>query len=275
MAIFQTNSRVALMAKQIEKANVLEKDVMNSSVKHLTKRLFSAAGLELKKIEYSNSEEACATRLFRKTAPNLIIDVGANEGQFGERILQMMPQKRLLSFEPLSSAHRKLSDAAKKYPQWLVAERCAIGDMDGTIEINISNNSVSSSILPMEAAHRNAAPDSAYVNKEQVPIKRLDSVLPGYIQKGDRAYLKVDTQGYEKNVLLGAKGIMANLCAIQLELSLVELYAGQALAFDMIEFMRALGFHLFALSNGFSDPESGEMLQVDAFFIAATTQLGK
>jgi FkbM family methyltransferase len=237
-------------------------------VKQLTKKVLASAGLELKKIQHGNSEEACATRLLRKTSPDLVIDVGANEGQYAERMLQMARGIRIVSFEPLSSAHRKLTQAARKYPRWQVAERCAIGSASGSIEINISQNSQSSSILPMQPALLDAAPETAYVAQESVPIKRLDAVIQQYLRSGETAYLKVDTQGYEEQVLLGAEGLLPSLSGIQLELSLVELYQGERLAFDMIEFVESLGFHLFALSNGFCDAASGQLLQIDGFFIA-------
>ena len=61
-------------------------------------------------------------------------------------------------------------------PLWDVYPRCAIGDHNGEVEINIAGNSESSSILPMLESHRSAAPDSAYQGKEIVPIKTLDDV---------------------------------------------------------------------------------------------------
>jgi len=240
---------------------------MINTIKSLVKRTLAVTGLEIKRIESSNSEEACVARLLAKTSPTLILDVGANEGQYAEKVLQIVPNIEILSFEPLSSAHGKLTAAARKSARWSVHERCAVGDSDSQVEINISGNSVSSSIVPMEDSHRNAAPDSAYVGSEKVPVVRLDSALSGRFQARDKVFLKIDTQGYEKNVLTGAAGILKNVVAVQLELSLIELYTGQALAFEMIEFMRTLGFSLFALVNAFSDPDTGELLQVDAFFI--------
>lgn len=240
---------------------------MENPIKPLIKRLLATAGLELKKIDFSNSEEACASRLLRKASCDLLVDVGANEGQYGKKVIQTMPRIRVLSFEPLSTAHDRLSQVARQYPRWSVAERCAIGNEDGFIEINVSGNSVSSSILPMESAHRDAAPESSYVGRERVPIRRLDTVLPTYLAGDERVYLKTDTQGYEKNVVLGAQGIMGKVSAMQLELSLVQLYSGQTLAFEMIEFLRSLGFLPFAFSNVFSNEITGELLQMDGFFI--------
>lgn len=241
---------------------------MENSVKSVIKRALAAGGLELKRLNSSNSEEACVARLLKKASCNLLVDIGANEGQYGEKVMQTLPNIRMLSFEPLSAPYSRLNMAAKRYARWAVAERCAIGDQDGTIEINISNNSVSSSILSMESAHSNAEPNSRYIGREQVVIKRLDTILPKYIKGDERIYLKIDTQGYEKNVVTGAKGILSFITAIQLELSLVELYSGQPLAFEMIEYMRSLGFVPFAFSNVFSNQTTGELLQIDAFFVA-------
>jgi FkbM family methyltransferase len=241
---------------------------MSSRIKALLKQTIAATGFELKRTASSNSEEACAGRLMTRTSPDLIIDVGANEGQYGLKIMQSMPQARLISFEPLPKAHKKLSEEARRYAQWTVGERCAIGSFEGETEINVAENSVSSSILPIGTRHVQASPPSHYVARERVPIRRLDAIIPQYLSNGRRAYLKADAQGYERQVLEGAEGIMHNLAALQLEISFAELYQGQTLAFEMIDIVRQRGFRLFALSNTFSDPTTGELLQADAFFIS-------
>ena len=114
---------------------------------------------------------------FERFGVDLVFDVGANVGQFGSEIRTMGCAGRIVSFEPLSAAHARLSAAAKRDPAWSVHPRCAIGDHDGTVEINIAGNSVSSSILPMTEAHWSAAAGSGYVGREPAPLFRFDSVV--------------------------------------------------------------------------------------------------
>ena len=76
----------------------------------------------------------------------------------------------------------------------------------------------------------------------------------------------MDTQGFEKNVLLGAKESLARIDTVQMELSLVPLYSHQMLFNEMHGLMIELGYTLIAIEDGFSDPSSGQVLQADGIF---------
>jgi FkbM family methyltransferase len=203
---------------------------------------------------------------FERFGIDFVFDVGANVGQFGSEIRSMGFAGRIVSFEPLSAAHLALAAAASRDAQWSVHPRCAIGDRDGTIEINIAGNSVSSSILPMTEAHWSAASGSGYVGREPAPIVRLDSVAEPYLQPSSRPFLKIDTQGFESQVLAGAASTLPRLQGVLCELSLVALYEGQQLWMEMLDRLRADGFTLWNLQPGFADPRDGRTLQVDATF---------
>jgi FkbM family methyltransferase len=109
---------------------------------------------------------------------------------------------------------------------WNVYPRCALGDHDGEVEINIAGNSESSSILPMLESHLSAAPESAYEGKEIVPIKTLDAVAGQYLKDAQAPFLKIDTQGFDWLVLDGARDTLPQIKGILVELSLVPLYGG-------------------------------------------------
>jgi FkbM family methyltransferase len=114
---------------------------------------------------------------------DLVLDIGANKGQFASGLLEIGYRGNIVSFEPLSSAYEQLLESRKPYPQWSVFDRCAVGDAEGEIEINISQNSESSSVLPMLQAHLDAAPRSAYVDVEKAPIHRLDAIAEPLVKK--------------------------------------------------------------------------------------------
>jgi len=143
----------------------------------------------------------------------------------------------------------------------------AIGDADGTVSIHMAGNSVSSSILDMLPAHERAAPGSAYVASETVPLRRLDGVAGEYLAGARRILLKIDAQGYEDRVLAGAAGLLDRITAIQTELSLVPLYAGQLLFDEMRKRVEALGFELYAVFPGYVEERTGRTLQLDGFFL--------
>lgn len=207
----------------------------------------------------------CAVAL-RHHETDLVIDVGANVGQFASELRNVGYKGQIVSFEPLSSAHRVLSKRARRDPLWTVHERCAVGDEDGETVIHVSANSVSSSILPMLDAHTSAAQSSAYVSEESTPVVRLDTVLPQYLERSRNAFIKIDTQGFEKQVLDGACTSLQRVQGVLCELSLVPLYEGQTLWQDMIARLESDGFHLWFLQPGFIDPKTGQSLQLDGAF---------
>jgi FkbM family methyltransferase len=176
---------------------------------------------------------------------------------------------RIVSFEPLSAAYSLLAAAAKDHPLWTVPPRCAIGNRDGEIEINVAGNSVSSSVLPMTHTHAAAAPGSAYVGRETVPIARLDSIAAHHLQGAQRPFLKIDTQGFEWEVLEGARKTIPRITGILCEMSLTPLYAGQHLWKDILAWVEGEGFTLWAVQTGFTDPIDGRTLQMDGVFFRA------
>jgi FkbM family methyltransferase len=197
---------------------------------------------------------------------DLVFDIGANTGQFASELRAIGYRGRLVSFEPLSLAHQALTKAAENDRYWTVHRRCAIGDNEGEIEINIAGNSVSSSVLPMLDTHSTAAEGSAYVGSETVGIHRLDSVAPSYFQNSSRYFVKIDTQGYEWQVLDGGRETFAKAKGVLCELSLTPLYEGQRLWMEMLLRLESQGFTLWSIQKGFTDPRDGRTLQVDAIF---------
>jgi hypothetical protein len=118
----------------------------------------------------------------------------------------------------------------------------------------------------MLETHSIAEPVSKYIGKQEVKIYKLDTIAVQYTNSNSVIMLKIDTQGFESEVLDGAMEIMNKVKCITLELSLIELYKGQKLWKELIERIEELGFKLWSIEPGFFDPKDGQMLQVDATF---------
>ncbi len=144
----------------------------------------------------------------------------------------------------------------------------ALGAENGEIEINVAGNSTSSSILTMDEAHKEAAPQSVYIGKQRVKIKKLDSVSHPLISPDKKIFLKIDTQGYEQEVLKGAENSLKYITGIQLELSLISLYQGQMIYTELIDLLTQLGFFLWNVIPGFTNIHTGRMLQMDGMFFS-------
>lgn len=196
---------------------------------------------------------------------DLAVDVGANVGQWGLQVRRLGYAGRLLSIEPEPTAFNKLSRHAARDDHWEVY-RAAISDQGGSAELFISDNSVSNSLLQVGATHVSAAPDSRIVDRVSVPSKRLDDVMAERQVANLETYLKVDTQGNELRVFGGAPITLAAVRAVEVELSLRQLYVGQPLLPALTDLLYAKGFVLVAMEPVFSDPLSGHLLQVDGLF---------
>lgn len=240
---------------------------MNKHIKNIVKFVARKFSIEVRRYSPENSDVARLQRIFNHHEIDLVLDVGANIGQYAKSLREIGYTGKIVSFEPLSSAHSKLIAASKKDPLWEIAPRTAIGNRDGDIKINIANNSCSSSALPMLDLHLNAAPESAYIDSEIVALHKLDSIAPRYIDGNAKSiYLKLDVQGFEMQVLEGAAGLLPKIKAVQLELSLVPLYEGEPLFRDMLDKLDQLGYDLYAVVPGFTDMKNGRLLQLDGIF---------
>ncbi len=199
---------------------------------------------------------------------NIVFDIGANAGQFGLKLLQDNFNGKIISFEPTIDAHFKLEKLSRKYPNWIVHERVAIGERNGVVKINIASNSAeSSSILDMGSAHKESAPYSQYVSQEDVKLITLDSVFSDYVTAKDEVLVKIDVQGYEQRVLIGTMDSIKKVRAVKLECSLVSLYDGDKTYEFYFDWLKKLGFVLFDLDVGHAHPITGRLLQFDALFV--------
>jgi FkbM family methyltransferase len=205
-------------------------------------------------------------RLMEAHGINLLLDIGGNMGQTGDEFRAMGYGCRIASFEPLSVPFAELSRKAAIDGKW-EARQMAMGESPGTTQINVSGLHWSSSILPMASRHKSIVPESAYVGVETVKIETLDRIFPQLAQPADKIMLKIDTQGYELPVLRGAVQSLPSISLVQLELSFVVLYDGQAKYYNVMQFLDEHGFDLANLSPIMFEQKTSQFLQADALFV--------
>ena len=235
-------------------------------VRGFVQNLFQRLGWDVRRVGYPSSEEVLLKQFLTVTRPNVVFDVGANVGQYGLTVRKCGFEGRIVSFEAVASVHARLSAVAARDHDWLVAPCCALGRTTGKSTINVAANSVSSSLLPMQDAHRQASPNSDYVAREAVRVERLDDIAQPLLPEDGRLLLKVDTQGYEEEVLAGAELLLKRVSAMQLELSLVPLYQGAPDLRRILELCENFGFQLHGLIPGFFEEKTGRLLQMDGLF---------
>jgi FkbM family methyltransferase len=204
-------------------------------------------------------------KFLRDDNVSLVLDIGANCGQFGVRLREQGYEGRIVSFEPLAGPFLDLERRIQGDSLWS-ARRLALGESDGESTINVSANTWSSSLLPIASRHVEAAPDSAYVCQQAVTVARLDSTASDILGPTDLIYLKLDVQGCEKEVLSGARETLSQVVLVEAELSLCTLYEGQAPYYELMQILDGLGYDPVALHNEFVEPGTGRILQINAMF---------
>lgn len=237
-------------------------------LKQLIHKIFQYFGFDIIRYTKENFISLKRLSIIRSRGINLVLDVGASEGHYALGLRKMGYEGRIISFEPLSSSFKILQKKAETDPSWC-CENLAIGNYDGVALINVSGRRTSSSILPMLPSHVAAAPESAYITKEQVQMRRLDSLLNDLITRENRIYIKIDVQGYERSVLEGAEEILKITEVIEVEVSMVPLYEGSILYAEMISKLDSIGFYLISWEDVLTNPQTGYVLQSDCIFTRA------
>jgi FkbM family methyltransferase len=222
-------------------------------------RSLAALGYELTPL--NKPYDAFVLGLIERQGVDVLVDVGANQGQYARRFRDRGFTGRIVSFEPMREAFDRLASEASWDRHWTV-RRVALGDRPSTAELHVSANSVSSSLLSVGPRHLRAEPASRHVRTETVQVSTLDNELAGDLSVS-RFWLKLDVQGYEKAVLEGASAVLARSRVVQCELSTQELYQGQAPYLEVLATLDAARYSPVYLLPGFADAATGEMLQFD------------
>lgn len=196
---------------------------------------------------------------------DVILDVGANIGQTGHALRKIGYEGRIISFEPLPECFATLAEHAAKDPLWDV-HNLALSNRGGTAEIGVSQNLVSSSLLPATDALIQAHEPVRYMRHDTVSLARLDRIWSDVVPQGSHVHLKLDVQGAEAAVMNGARGVLAQISTIRMEVAVTEVYEGETILPDMIRKMTVLGFDVIGGWPAWRHPETNEVLHFDMLF---------
>jgi FkbM family methyltransferase len=193
---------------------------------------------------------------------DLLLDIGAHQGQFTLIALHTKPGIKIVAYEPQSGAadtfRKVISESGS-----VTLHQLALGESEGHAEINISRRTDSSSLLPTSEELPKLFKDTEHHAKEQVRVARLDG-FPEHWQEARRAFVKIDVQGLELQVLQGATEALKHCAFVYVECSHVELYQGQALFDEVNAFLEGNGFQKTKRLN--EDIVDGRLIQADYLF---------
>ena len=193
---------------------------------------------------------------------DLLLDAGAHQGQFSVIAHHIKPSVSIVAYEPQSAAAGVFRAVLGKAEN-VTLHQIALGDADAEAEINLSRRSDSSSLLPTSEELPKLFKNTEHHAKERVRIARLDS-FPEHWKHAERAFLKIDVQGLELQVLQGGAEALKHCAYVYVECSHVELYKGQALFEDVKAFLEEKGFHVTKRVN--EDVIANKLIQADYLF---------
>ena len=195
---------------------------------------------------------------------NTVVDIGANRGQFALAAREWAPKARVISFEPLpgpASVFRSVFSGDDS----VLLHQVAIGSRSEQRSMHVSEKDDSSSLLPISSLQTAMFPGTGEIAIAEVRVGPLEE----YLKADDLqmpAMLKLDVQGFEFEALSGCESMLSNFNWIYCECSFVELYSGQRLASDVINWLAQRGCDLKGIYNPAYD-RRGKAVQGDFLFL--------
>ena len=205
------------------------------SLKQNIKYLFDIFNLEISKYPADKSLRA-RMKILNKFKIDLIFDIGANIGQYAMLLRKLGYKNKIVSFEPMKKEFKILKNKSVTDSLWEI-KNYAIGDVNTENFINISGNSVSSSMHKMKPKHVQVQKKSRYIGREKITIKKIDSFIHNYSEKYDNIFMKIDTQGNEYNVIKGSSDLLNEIIGIQMEMSITPLYENEKNHIELIKIL--------------------------------------
>lgn len=187
--------------------------------------------------------------------PKFTLDIGAYEGNWTTDYKQIFPESAILMVDGQIEKESYLIKTKQKYNDvdYMVA---LLGADNSAVTFN--KYETASSVLGEH--HETGA------QKESRNLAILDSVVAGTIfNRPD--LIKIDTQGYELEILKGGQQTLASAEFVLLEVSLLDIYVNGPLVSDVIDFMAKRDFVLYDICSLMKRPLDGALFQSDFLFV--------
>jgi len=207
--------------------------------------------------------------LFEMYGVDCVIDVGAHEGEYADRLRAGGYEGEIVSFEPVPRAFAELQRRAASDERWS-AHRLALGREDGSTTMNVVPGTLSS-LRPATKFGAGRYPRLQEPEEVEVEVRRLDAVIEEALGGlgGRRPFLKLDTQGYDLDVFAGAGDAIQKFVGMQSELALMEIYKGMPHMRRSLRAYEKAGFEIAALYPVSRQTRTGRVLEYDCVMVRA------
>jgi FkbM family methyltransferase len=221
---------------------------------------------ELSVVNWPLSPASRRAILFSRLGIDLVLDVGANVGQYATGLRRGGFAGRVVSFEPIPEVFAELERNAADDPLW-DCRNVALGAESHEAEMRVTRDTRASSLLQTAGRLKVASREPVEtVATPRVKVETLDGEL-ARMPEDSRTYLKIDVEGYERPVLEGASACLGRVLAVELELSLTTIWSGSHSFLDQVAYMDKQGFRVASVECVTEDVRSGHMLLVDTIFV--------
>lgn len=214
--------------------------------------------IKLSRYKEKDIEMAVIKKLLNKSTIS-IVDVGAHNGDFIERVKKSFEIQQAVLFEPIPDCFDKLT---QKYANYKIINQ-VVRDTTGSVTFNINEQKQTSSMFEFLDIEELSNVNKAIQNQIQVDATTLDIALE---QFGTVNLLKVDVQGAEHLVFRGGANALSKTEVIYVEVSFKRLYDQSSDFFDIYNLLDKKGFLLRNIFPGHRS-ETGELLQANAIFL--------
>lgn len=237
-------------------------------LKIVIRSIARAAGFEVVRLSSGKALSGLLMALLREYAVNVVLDIGAHHGEYGRFLRDIGYQGRLVSFEPLQESFAQLERSSARDQSWLI-HNAAVGSSSGRATIHVPSATTLASFLRPSAYSLSQFPDQArLVRAESVEVVTLDDLHETFTDgiPTPRVLLKLDTQGWDLEVLQGAGRTLESVLVLQSELSVKPLYDGMTSYLEGLATLQRLGFELSGVFPVAHDPQH-RVIELDCLMI--------
>ena len=200
---------------------------------------------------------------------DVILDVGANEGQFGSHLRALDYTREIHSFEPVTLTYQALANTAKNDQHWH-AHHLALGDKVEIRNINVPQNSEYSSFHSASAVSQNYLGSAIqHEYRDSVSMTTLDSFFKenSSLLAEKNIFLKMDTQGFDQAVIAGVVNSIEYITGILSEIAFSPLYDDAPDHIEAFKKYQKLGFNVSGIYPTHQDKNTLNLLEVECYLV--------